>query len=66
MRFYFNMGLGGLCAEEDWVVNYLVDCEEVEDEDEAIYNLHTKREFAGWFECDVTDSIRDKIEGEGV
>lgn len=62
MRFYFNIRLGGLCAEESWVVNYLMDCGEVEDEDEAIHGLHTCREFCGWFECDVTNSIRDRME----
>ena len=63
MRFYLNIGLGALCAEEDWVVWYLLDTGEVETEEEALQGLRTCREFCGWIDCDVTDTIRNKMEG---
>lgn len=62
VKFYYNISMN-LCAEEDWVVWYLLDTDEVENEDEAIDGLRTRREFCGWFECDVTDTIRNKTEG---
>jgi uroporphyrinogen-III decarboxylase len=34
----------------------------VEDEDEALDELHSRREFYGWFECDVANSIADKLD----
>lgn len=61
MRFYYNANLN-LCVDEDWLVWYLIDNEEVEDEDEALAELHSCREFRGWFECEVANSISDKFE----
>ena len=61
MRFYYNAGMN-LCVDEDWLVWYLVDNEIVEDEDEAIGGLRGCREFHGWFECEVANSIADKFE----
>lgn len=61
MRFYYNAGMN-LCVDENWLVWYLIDNEIVEDEDEALDELHSRREFCGWFECDVANSIADKFE----
>ena len=61
MRFYYNAEMN-LCVDENWLVWYLIDNEIVEDEDEALDELHGRREFYGWFECDVADSIADKFE----
>ena len=61
MRFYYNAGMN-LCVDEDWLVWYLIDNEIVENEDEALRGLHSCREFHGWFECEVANSITDKFE----
>lgn len=63
MNFYLNIRLGTLCAEEDWVVWYLLETGEVETEEEALHGLRTCREFCGWIDCDVTDTIRNRMEG---
>ena len=61
MRFYYNPGMN-LCVDENWLVWYLIDNEIVENEDEALDGLRGCREFNGWFECDVANSIADKFE----
>lgn len=54
--FYFNLGLN-TCATENWVVDYLFYMG-VEDSREQIREeLHSKREFFGWYECEVSDDI---------
>lgn len=58
MRFYYNAGMN-LCADENWLVEYLVINENVENEDEARRGLRSCREFHGWFECEVANSIAD-------
>lgn len=58
MRFYYNAGMN-LCVDENWLVEYLVINEIVEDEDEALEGLRGYREFYGWFECEVANSIAD-------
>ena len=63
MKFYYNTGMN-LCVDEDWLVWYLVDNEIVEDEDEAFEGLRSCREFHGWFECEVANSIADKFEDQ--
>lgn len=35
MHFYYNAGMN-LCVDEDWLVWYLIENEDVEDEDEAL------------------------------
>ena len=63
MRFYYNAGMN-LCVDENWLVWYLIDNEIVENEDEALEGLRFWREFHGWFECDVANSIADKFEDQ--
>lgn len=54
--FYFNLELN-TCATENWVVDYLFYMG-VEDSREQIREgLHSKREFFGWYECEVSDDI---------
>ena len=60
MRFYFNSDLN-LCAEENWVVGYLVYDGVVETEEEALEGLRTKWVFYGWSECQVSNSIEEKF-----
>ena len=61
MRFYYNAGMN-LCVDEDWLVEYLVINENVENRDEALVGLRSCREFHGWFECEVANSIAEKFE----
>ena len=46
MRFYFNDEIN-VCAEEPWVVGYLIENGFCEDETEALDGLHTRRSFGG-------------------
>ena len=58
MRFYFNDQIN-VCAEESWVVDYLIENGFCEDEAEALYSLHTCRNFGGWFDCEVSPTIEE-------
>ena len=61
MRFYYNAGMN-LCAEEKWVVEYLVVNDYCANEEEALEGLHYKRVFYDWFECEVSNTIEEKFE----
>ena len=60
MRFYFNDQIN-VCAEEPWVVDYLVENGFCEDEAEAIEELHTRRYFGGGFDCEVSSAIEESF-----
>lgn len=58
MRFYYHLG-ENVCAEEDWVTAYLVNNEECENEVDALVGLRSCREFCGWIECEVSNTIEE-------
>lgn len=58
MKFYFNDQID-VCAEEPWVVDYLVENGFCEDETEALDSLRTRRHFGGWFNCEVSPAIEE-------
>ena len=60
MRFYFNDQID-VCAEEPWVVNYLIENGFCENEAEALEELHTRRNFHGWFDCEVSPAIEESF-----
>lgn len=60
MIFYFNNGIG-LCAEEDWVVDYLYMNGLFDSKEEALEALNTKNEVYGWFACEVSNTIAEKF-----
>ena len=60
VRFYYNTHLN-ICGEENWVVDFLVENEEYEDREEALESLRSCREFYGWIECTVSDTIEELI-----
>lgn len=60
MNFYYNIGMN-VCAEESWVVTYLIENTECEEEATIIQNLHTCREFYGWISCEVSNTIEELI-----
>ena len=60
MNFYYNLGTN-VCAEEKWVAEYLVNNGEVETEEEAIIGLHSCREFHGWIDCEVSNTIYEQV-----
>lgn len=60
MNFYYNIQIN-VCAEENWVANYLVENGYCETEEEAIANLHTCHDFGGWFDCEVSNTIEELI-----
>ena len=59
-KFYYNLSLN-LCAEEEWVAEYLFFHNEVDSRTEALEGLHTCREFRGWYECQVSNTISDSM-----
>ena len=59
MRFYFNDD-ENICMTEDDLIEYL--CEITEWEPEYIREeLHTCREYYGWYECKVSNTIKEKF-----
>ena len=64
MNFYYHLG-ENICAEENLVAEYLVNNGEVETGEEAIIGLHSCREFCGWIDCEVSDTIAERMERIG-
>lgn len=60
MRFYFNDQID-VCAEENWVADYLVGNGYADNREEAIQELRTKRSFGGWFDCEVSNTIEELV-----
>ena len=60
MRFYYNIHMN-VCAEEIWVADFLVENEDCEDREEVIEGLHICREFYGWVDCEVSNTIEELI-----
>ena len=60
MNFYYNINTN-ICAEEDWVVGFLVENEDCDNKEEALEGLHSCREFYGWIDCDVSNTIAELI-----
>lgn len=56
-KYFFNTDLN-ICAELEWVTDYLVYNAGI-DRKEATENLMTKREYEGWSECSISDTIAD-------
>lgn len=59
-KFYFNVD-ENLCANEDWLIEYLHIQKPDLTEDEIEDELRSCREFEGWFECQVSNSIAEKF-----
>lgn len=60
VNFYYNINMN-ICAEEDWVVGFLVENEDCENKEEALECLRSCREFYGWIDCDVSNTIAELI-----
>ena len=60
MKFYHNNGLN-LTAEEEWVADYLYLSGQVNNRAAAREGLETKREFFGWYECEVSNTIEEAL-----
>lgn len=60
MNFYYNIQIN-VCAEENWVVDYLIENGYCETEEEAINNLRTCRCFGGWIDCEPSNTIEKLI-----
>ena len=61
MKFYHNNNIN-TTAEESWVADYLYVSGQVESREEAIEELQGKREFCGWYECGVSNTIEEALE----
>lgn len=59
-RFYFNAD-ENVCASERWVIQYLHIQNPDIDEDEIEGELRSRREYFGWYECQVSDDIFDNF-----
>ena len=60
VRFYYNIHMN-ICAEENWVVDFLVENEDCEDKEEALESLRGCRDFYGWIDCGVSDTIEELV-----
>lgn len=61
MRFYFNQDLN-TCADENWVISY-IQAENPDFESNDIKEeLHTKRSYFGWYDCQVSNTIQEKFD----
>lgn len=61
MKFYHNIGIN-ITAEENWVADYLYLSGQVESREEAVEELQGKREYCGWYECGVSNTIEEALE----
>lgn len=59
MRFYFNVD-ENVCADEDYVIDCLREDMEWSRED-IREELHSCREYYGWYECEVSSAIKEKF-----
>lgn len=59
MRFYFNAD-ENICADEDYVIDCLQEDMEWSRED-IREELHSCREYYGWYECEVSSAIKEKF-----
>jgi len=60
MRFYHNNNIN-TTAEESWVVDYLIESGQAESREEAVENLQGMREFCGWYDCQVSNTIEEAM-----
>ena len=60
MRFYHNKHTN-ITAEEQWVADYLYQSGQVESREEAVEELQSRREFCGWYECEVSNTIEEAM-----
>lgn len=60
MNFYYNIQIN-VCAEENWVADFLVVNGYCEDREEALQELRTCRGFYGWVDCEVSNTIEELI-----
>lgn len=60
MRFYHNNNIN-VTAEESWVVDYLYMSGQVDNREEAVEDLRGFREHCGWYECQVSNTIEEKM-----
>lgn len=60
MNFYYNASMN-VCAEEKWVVEYLVINGYCTDKEEALEGLRRCRVFFDWFDCEVSNTIAELI-----
>lgn len=61
MKFYHNKHTN-ITAEEQWVADYLYQSGQVESREEAVEELQNRREFCGWYECEVSNTIEEAME----
>ena len=59
-KFYFNAD-ENVCASEHWVIQDLHRQNADMGEDESEGEVHSRREYFGWYECQVSDDIFDNF-----
>ena len=60
MKFYHNKNTN-ITAEESWVADYLYISGQVDNREKAVEELQSKREFCGWYECEVSNTIEEAM-----
>ena len=61
MKFYHNNNIN-TTAEESWVVDYLYMSGQVDSREEAVEGLRSMREYCGWYDCEVSNTIEGALE----
>lgn len=59
MRFYFNED-ENTCMDENSLIDYLNELYHYRKRD-IREELHSCREYFGWYECEVSDAIKEKF-----
>ena len=60
MKIYHNNEFN-LTAEEEWVADCLYVSGQVESREEALKKLRGRREYCGWYECQVSNTIEEAL-----
>ena len=60
MKFYHNKNIN-ITAEESWVADYLYQSGQAESREEAVEGLRGMREYCGWYECEVSNTIEEAM-----
>lgn len=57
-RFFYNKSIN-VCADMNWVVDYIYISGQAESREEAEENLLSKKGYCDWYECEISNTIED-------
>lgn len=65
MNFYFNID-ENMCADEQWVANYLYEMYPERTVEEHLEGLHTRRIWGGWYSCAISPIVWETLDKSGI